>query len=346
MRFFCFSLIFLLLFCVTQGKEKDTIPKNDTSYYVSLSNKLTVYLYGLTKYSQFDLENNENDNYLTYQPNTKFNLGLGFSYRWIDLSTTFNFKLINDNDLYGETKSFDIQSDFLTRRTVISAYLQSYRGFYLENTGSYYPAWNKVDSFFIRPDIESYQLGANFIYAFNNDRFSFKTAFSKTGWQKKSAGSWLVGGFFSFYGLSADSSIVPTAALESFPVYDSIFGLTALNLGGSVGYAYTYVWHKKFFIHGTLMFGLLNQTFVANDDSGNELISENNFSTKTHFRFAIGFNNEIQSYGISVIADSYLIQDKSINEFVYNYGKINLFYARRFDLRLRNNRQLVKLRLL
>jgi hypothetical protein len=326
-------LTFLLIFCRAEAKEKDTIPKNDTSYYVSLRNKLTLYIYGVTKFSQFDLENNDNDNYLSYQPNSKFNLGLGFNYRWLGLSTTFNFNLVNDNELYGKTESFDIQSDILTRRTIISVNLQSYKGFYWENAGSYYPVWNKVDSFVIRPDIQIYQLGTNYIYTFNNDRFSFKTAFSKTGWQKKSAGSFLAGGFFSVFRLSADSSIVPTNALASFPVYDNLYGLSAFNIGASFGYAYTYVWHKKLFIHGTLMLGLLNQTFTTYDAAGDELFSDNNFSSKTHFRMAVGFNNDVQSYGISVVLDSYLIQNRSVNEFIYNYGKINLFYARRFDMK-------------
>jgi hypothetical protein len=332
MRLFFLLLSLVLFSLVTNARVKDTIPKNDTSFYVSLSNKLTVYVYGVTKFSQFDLENNENNNYLSYQPNSKFNLGVGFDYRWLSLSTTFNFNLINDDNVFGETKSYDIQSDILTRRSVISANLQSYKGFYWENPESYYPVLNKIDSVIIRPDIEIFQLGTNFIYTFNNERFSFKTAFSKTGWQKKSAGSWLAGGFVSVYALSADSSIVPENAVSSFPMYDSLFALSVFNMGASVGYTHTFVWRKKLFVNGTLMFGLLNQTFNTYDRSGLVQYSSNSFSSKTHFRMAFGFNNNIQSYGIMIVLDSFLIRNKSINQFTYNYGKINLFYARRFDI--------------
>ena len=62
------------------GKDKDTIPRYDTAYYVSLSHKLTLYAYGISKFSQFNISNTENNKDLSYRPNSKFNLGLGFSY--------------------------------------------------------------------------------------------------------------------------------------------------------------------------------------------------------------------------------------------------------------------------
>ncbi len=332
-------IVILLLFSIwisMEGKKNDTIPRNDTSFYVSLNEKLTIYTYGVSKFNQFEVSNNENDKALTYLPNTKFNIGLGFSYRWVDLSTTFNFKFLNnDNDIYGETTSFDIQSDLFTRRMILSGNIQSYKGFYWQNPGEYYPVWNKIDSFIIRPDIETFQVGTNIVYAFNHERFSFKSAFTRTGWQKKRAGSWLAGGFLSLYELNADSIIAPVIALSSFPVYDSICKIDALNFGGSIGYAYNYVWHRKFFINGTLMFGVASQTFLASDGEGVTRIFENNLSTKTHFRFAIGFNSEKQTFGLSAVLDSYIIRNRSVNELSNNYGKINVFYARRFDVRKR-----------
>ena len=314
------------------GKEKDTIPRFDTSYYVSLSHKLTLYAYGISKFSQFDISNTDNNRDLSFKPNSKFNLGLGFSYRWLGLSTTFNFRFMNADDaIYGTTTSFDIQSDFYTRRMIISANLQSYQGFYWENVRDYDPVYNRPDTFVIRPDINTVNIGASIIYTFKNKRFSFKAAFANTEWQKKSAGSWLAGAFTSLYGISADSSIVPSLAHDDFPSYYGVNGFGIFNIGGSFGYTYTFVWRKKYFINGTLMLGLLDQSFLAQDSIGNLILTNSHLSAKTHIRLAIGFNNEKQNFGISVITDSFLVENQSASEFTYNYGKLYLFYARRFD---------------
>jgi hypothetical protein len=236
-----------------------------------------------------------------------------------------------DDAIYGTTTSFDIQSDMYTRRMIISANLLSYQGFYWENVGDYDPAFNKTDTFVIRPDINTATIGANLIYTFKNSRFSFKAAFANTEWQKKSAGSWLAGAGLSLYGISADSSIVPEIARDDFPAYYGVKGFGLFNIGASFGYTYTFVWHKKYFINGTLMLGLLDQSFLAQDSTGSIVLTNNHLSTKTHFRLALGFNNEKQNVGISVTGDSFLVENKSTNEFAYNYGKVYLFYARRFD---------------
>jgi hypothetical protein len=325
--------VFLFLTGTVFARNNDSIPKYDTSYYVSLRNKLTVYTYGITKFSQFDISNTNNDKDLSFRPNTKFNLGLGFSYKWLGLSTTFNFRSGNKDDaIFGKTTSFDIQSDIYTRRMIVTINLQSYQGFYWENVGDYDPAFSKADSFIIRPDINTANLGVNLIYTFKNDRFSFKAAYSNTEWQKKSAGSWLAGAFTSLYGISADSSIVPYLARDNFPTYYGVNGFGTFNIGASFGYTYTYVWHKKYFVNGTLMLGILDQAFLSEDTTGSIVLVNNHVSSKTHFRLALGFNNEKQNFGISVIADSFIIDNKSADEFSFNYGKVNLFYTRRFDL--------------
>jgi hypothetical protein len=317
------------------GKERDSIPWYDTSYYVSLRDKLTLYTYGISKFSQFELYNSTTDKYLSYQPNTRFNLGLGFSYKWLGLSTSFNFRFINsDDEIYGETSSYDIQADFYTRRMIIGANVQTYQGFYWENTSEYDSLYTDADSFLIRPDIVTTNIGLNFIYTFKNTRFSFKAAFSNTEWQKKSAGSWLAGGFASLYGISADSSIVPPRARENFPSYYGVNGFGLFNIGASFGYTYTFVWRKKIFINATLMLGLMDQALLAEDTAGNLVIASNHVSSQSHFRFAIGYNSEKQNFGISAIASNFIVQNKSDNEFSYDYGRVYLFYARRFNLNL------------
>ena len=112
-NFFLLILFFANTSIHVSGRDNDTVPRFDTSYYVSLRDKLTLYVYGISKFSEFNLSNTETGQDLSYKPNTRFNLGLGFNYKWLGLSTTFNFRFINsDDEIYGETSIFDIQADF------------------------------------------------------------------------------------------------------------------------------------------------------------------------------------------------------------------------------------------
>lgn len=312
---------------------QDTAYSPENVYYESLDDKLTIYLYGITKLNQFQLKNAEKKDLIRYKPNERLNLGLGFNYRWLGIGAAFNFKFINrDDHIYGKTNSFDLQVDLFTSKMLFNANLQSYKGYYWNNVNDYYPDWNIRDSVIIRPDVSTNSLGANGIYIFNHRKFSFRSAFAYTERQKQSAGSWIAGGYFSMYGVNADSSLVPGLLHPSYPVYDSLTKLTSLNIGGAFGYSYTFVVRQKFFINSTLMIGISLQANEALDLYNNDLGSVAIPSVKSHFRLAVGFNNEKCFYGVSFVIDSYLVQNKSKSEFTYNQGKLRIFYGRRFSL--------------
>ncbi len=313
--------------------SQDSVKIADNLYYTSLKDKLTLYVYGISKLNQFQLENAEKGDLLQYKPNENFNLGLGFNYRWAGIGAAFNFGFINNDDhIYGETQSFDVQLDLYTKRMLFSANLQHYRGYFWKNVDDYYPDWDVRDSVIIRPDIRTFSLGTSGIYSFNSDRFSFRAAFANTEWQKKSAGSWITGGYFSIYGVEADSSLVPTILHSSYPSYDSLTKLTSFDIGGTFGYSYSLVIKEKIYINGTLLIGLALHASEALNQFGNDLGSVVRPTTKTHIRLALGYNNEKCYYGISFVMDSFLVQNKGQSEFTHNYGKFRIFYGRRFSI--------------
>lgn len=304
-------------------------------YICSYSEKLGIYAYGISKFSNFEIATDEIKKKPDFVPNENFNLGAGVNYKWLGLSLAFNFGFINEPDkkLKGETKSLDLQFDTYLPKYVISGNFQVYKGFYWSNPDEFYKNWNTSDSLVILPELTTINLGAHAFYVFNNERFSLKAAYQSTERQVKSAGSFVTGVKTSIYGILNDSSLLPPQLIALYPNVKDISGISVINLGGSFGYSYTYILKEYYYFNLTLMLGLNLQTAYFFDPSGDFLTDEHSISTNGTFRFAAGCNKEKYYYGISLFSDSYQIKNSENSEFTYSYGKFRIFYGRRFDLK-------------
>ena len=307
--------------------------KTDTTYFTSLSNLLSVYLYGYTRFSTLEFVNSDNKAPVDYSPNANFNLGLGFSYRWMGLSAAFNFRFINHDDaLYGHSENIDLEAEITTRRTLWNGGFQTFQGYYWKNVDDYIKDWNTEDSVPIRPDIGSFSFNVNGIYVMNHNKFSFRAAYSNSEWQHKTAGSWLFGGYVSAYGVTGDSSLIPRSLDASYPTFDSLVTLGAFTLGGAAGYTRTWVFRDHFFVNATLFLGLSFQASEATGFSDQVLYQESSVAPKTHFRLAVGYNSNKSYFGVSVISESFLAKHKKSSQLNFNYGLVRLYYGRRFNI--------------
>lgn len=307
--------------------------KVDTTYFSSLSNMLSVYIYGYSRFNKLQFVNTENKVPVIYSPNVNFNMGLGFSYRWMGLSAAFNFKFVNhDDNIYGHSENVALEAEIATRKMLWTGGLQSFQGFYWENVDHYIKGWNTKDSVPIRPDITTFSFDVNGIYVKNHDRFSFKAAYSNSEWQHKTAGSWLFGGYLSAYGVTGDSSLIPHSLDASYPLFDSILSIGAFTLGGAAGYTRTWVFKDHFFINATLFIGLSFQSTEATSILDTVLYRENSIAPNTHLRMAIGYNSNKSYFGLSLISDSFLTKHKNSSQLNFNYGLLRLYYGRRFNI--------------
>lgn len=338
MRKFAAIIFILSLVFSQEGKSQDNILPDSlqqATNRVSYSDKLGIYLYGITKYSNFQFKEagQRNDSVLRYSPNGNFNLGAGFSYKWLGIGVAFNLGFINnDDELKGETNSLDLQVDLFSNRLFFNGNLQYYKGYYWNNPQVYYPDWNINDSLLVRPDISTVTLGVKGIYIFNHDRFSFKAAYQYSERQLKSAGSMLLGARFSLYGIDADSSFIPTHLHEFYSNSTDIVGISSLSLGASFGYTYTFILGKYVFINALLMTGINSQFISTQDINDEELESGAKLSTNLTFRMAVGINKPKVYYGMSFFADSFLIRNPNETELSYSYGKFRIYYGRRFNI--------------
>jgi hypothetical protein len=262
---------------------------------------------------------NSNEGYsLRYVPNKTFNVGLGMTYKFITLKVSVG--LLQPKDSRGETRDLDVQFHSYGRRFTTDVLVQFYKGFYLPDQ----QYASSGQEFYVRPDLAVSALGGSFQYVFNHRRFSYRAAFQQTEWQKKSAGTFLVGLELFMGRFKADSTIVPPQ-LRHDDHTESISKMLFVELGPNAGYAYTWV-YKKFFITGSAAVSLnvgINRFFDAAGTSTFTGISPN-----TVIRLSSGYN--VKHWGINAL---YLSTALRLPEFesrsvIVNTGtiRVNLIY--------------------
>ncbi|TXK26768.1 DUF4421 domain-containing protein [Pontibacter qinzhouensis] len=228
------------LLAAPEAKGQET-PENE--YYQTFPDLLTTRFYFSRKYTGLRIkEKTDNTSYL-YVPNTTLNMGVGATYKWATLNLAYGFGFLNPDKNQGDTRYLDLQAHLYPRKMVIDVFGQFYKGYHLEERGRGTTSGN---DYYVRPDIALTKIGASVQYLFNHERFSYRAAFLQNEWQKKSAGSFLLG--FEMYGggVTGDSVLVPVPLIGSQA--GNFDELNFFEFGPNAGYAYTLVIKKHFFI--------------------------------------------------------------------------------------------------
>ncbi len=298
----------------------------DTSYYNSYETQLTGRFYFSKKYTAFRFYDKEDDALLKYFPNTTLNMGVGATYKWATLNLAYGFGFLNPTENKGETKYLDLQCHIYGRKFMIDALGQFYSGFFLRNqdlrdaNGIYY----------IRPDIKVYQMGASVQYMLNYKKFSYRAGFLQNEWQKKSAGTMLLGWQLTWGRSTADSTIVPTA-ISHVPLNPQHQQLTFIETGPSIGYAYTLVIKNNFFImaSGTMIISLGSSVL-----EGAERVKSSSFLPNFSFKTFAGWNSEHWAISLTWTNEMINISADSNNQtFSLNTGNLRLNFVRRFKVK-------------
>ncbi|UXX79585.1 DUF4421 domain-containing protein [Reichenbachiella carrageenanivorans] len=305
--------LFLAMSMIAQAQEQEepekgrkyklfeTKPLNE-DYVIDYSDQLVLKLYGIVKSNDFSHVNHLTEDELEYHPNENFNIGFGFAYKFIGLDLAFNFRGVNhDDDQYGKTKSFDIQSSMYTRKFAIDLVWQRYKGYYMSNPQDYIAGYN-IGIYPIRPDIKTRTYGVSLLYVFNHDDFSYRAAFNYNERQIKSAGSFLAGPYFSYYRMDADSSLIIDEAELFFDTSVDFRGTAFIKMGLAMGYGHTFVIGKRVFFSLSVIVGGGPEIEKRPELNGQAADSQSEFALHVATRAAIGYNSDRFFTGISAVA--------------------------------------------
>jgi hypothetical protein len=332
----------ILVFVTAKGQRSSVIhnignwlkTENDSSYIEDHTQDLTVRLYGSRKYNYYDIVDRKQNQSILYRPNTPFNVGFGANYRFIGVNIGFNLPFINDTKKYGKTRSLDLQTHLYLRKLVVDFYGQTYKGYYIANSRGLLNGFTPGDPLPVRPDIRALTIGLSTQYIFNDRRFSYRAAYLQNEYQKKSAGSFLVG--FDIFGsrMKGDSSLIPhNISKENFFNNVNFYRTGVFSFALSGGYGYTYVYKQHWFataavtLSGGVNYTVLNQVGAKN-------LSGAGFQWNDNVRLSAGYNSARYFAGIHYV--ELITRSNSPVDQAYQRigaGNFRVSFVRRFGLK-------------
>jgi hypothetical protein len=164
----------------------------------------------------------------------------------------------------------------------------------------------------------------------NHKRFSYRAGFLQNEWQKKSAGTLLLGWQLIWGKAQADSTIVPSA-ISQIPSDAQLQQLTFVETGPSVGYAYTLVVKKNFFIMAS---GTMVLSFGTNVIEDTERVKSNSFIPNFSFKTFAGWNSKQWAISFTWTNETVNVSSNTNNQtFSLNTGNLRLNFVRRFKIK-------------
>jgi hypothetical protein len=234
---------------------------------------------------------------LIYRPNTTLNMGVGATYRAITLNLAYGFGFLNNDAAKGKTNYLDLQTHFYTRQLAIDLSGQFYRGYYLNNRSTGYPG---KDDYYLRPDIGVALIGGSIYYIVNSRNFSLRAATLQSEWQTKSAGSMLIGAEIYYGAVPGDSAFVPALFTGRYD-QEGIKKVHLFKVGPGIGYTYTFVYDKHFYLTWGLSANINAGVAVEYSDTA----SKKRFtaSPNYNYRFALGYNSSVWAFNVMLVGN-------------------------------------------
>ncbi len=309
--------------------------ETDTAYIRDYSRDLTTRFYFSRKYTGYGVRDYQQRQELLYRPNDRFNVGIGINYAFVGLNLGVNIPLVNDDDdRYGQTRYLDAQSHLYLPRLAVDLYLQHYRGYYLNKPQNWVENWQRGNPHPQRGDLRTTSIGFNLQYIFNHRHFSYRAAYLQNAWQKKSAGTFLLGSESYLIRMRADSAVTDPAR-ASAPFFNGVAfnGSDVYSLGANAGYAHTFVYKAHFFLTVSLVGGVgLGTTRLevpGAKDQAKWGLHLNNTA-----RIALGYNSSRYFVGLSVVNLTMRSQTPVGRTSVsFDTGNVRLNFCRRFAVK-------------
>lgn len=306
---------------------------HDTSYYETYPHLLTTRLYTVNKFTTLQFLPDHVDKALLNRPNTNFNVGVGATYRGLAINIAFFIPAFNnDPEDYGHSDRFNATANFVKRKFNLTMFFELHRVYYqkIEEPRAFYKVPELPVN--IRNDMRSTTMGLSGTVTLNNKKMSFRAAFNQDEWQKKSAGSFLVGGFLTGTFVQADSAIFPFEVPE-ISEDNQLTGLSFFDIGPQAGYAANVILRKHWFFTASVVIGGGINYIDANYEGTAPSRYDLKWGYRWQFRLGAGYNSKLNYVGVTYVNERNHV-DRDQNAVTFDAGNIRLNLVHRFNVRL------------
>ncbi len=320
------ALTLFLLFLLSSKAQVYNKPDHDTTYYRSFKGTIIGRVYLSRNYMQFKLDPPGNISKMSYHANTPVSLGLGITYRSFSFSFSKGLNFLKSNTIKGPTHSTDLQVHLYKRKWTIDALAEFYKGDYLNPHGLGSPDGH---TYYIRPDMSLKLVGASVYRVLNGNRFSYGAGLSQNAWQQKSAGSFLIGAEAFYIAINSDSAFAPHKVDSSYN--KNVRKIHLFEIGPGIGYAYTLVVQKHYFLLGSLN---ANINVRYSHEIGNGIGADKiGFSPNYLLRLCSGYNSARWGINFTWLTTTVHTEGKASGyQYYIGTGNYRLVYARRFAI--------------
>ncbi|MEP6927239.1 MAG: DUF4421 domain-containing protein [Ginsengibacter sp.] len=319
----CFLLAFIPNCCIAQKKISI-----DNGYYVTYPDKLMLRAYLSQKFAPITISSSKNNVDINYKTNSTLNLGIGFTYGIVTFNLSYGFSFLNKDQGKGKTKGLDFQFHLYPRKWAIDLLGTFRKGFYLDPEGK--NGLNLVD-YYQRPDIKRDVIGFSVFRVPNANKFSYRAALTQNDWQTKSAGSLLYGGEAYYGSVKGDSALIPGKVSNNFE-QAGINKINFFSIGPGIGYAYTLVIHKNFFITGSAI-GSLDLNFSSEENAGTKK-KKTSVLPGGVYKGALGYNSSTWSVSANITGNAlYTGSASSSKEYFLPTGNVRFILAKKIGLK-------------
>lgn len=236
-----------------------SLPPYDSTYYVKYENDFILALYtsvrsyGITV-AQTTAPDTIGRSGLSYKADADEVTGIEINYDKFSLSFGIKSKP-PDTKKKGKTSYQDFGFSFGGNRWILETSYRGYKGFYDLNTGRYDTTYADSLPYYNIPSMRNQAIRGKFLYFFNHRKFSYKSGYTCTYRQLKTAFSWVAVSNLYYNRLSADTSFIPHFVRNDYGhnAYLNHLGITAFSAGG--GFSGNIVLFKSLFFNMTFVIG-------------------------------------------------------------------------------------------
>lgn len=259
--------------------------------YFNLTATLTKPIFSTT------IANLDDNLKLKYRTVNPLRFGIAFDYRWFGVEVSSQIPTTKSQDVRkGKTHSTSFRFTINSRKFSVLAHYQDYRGFYLNDNKFIYNPFATDNPLPKRPDLVNKMIHLNGFYYFNHRHYSNPAAAGQYERQIRSGGSPMIGIGYLFNSIQADSSLIPRKQRKYFPNMSAIKQVSSSHIYGSVGYCYSFIYRRKYFLNlaagpGLARFQVLEKRFNGATSGKWDL------GMRLDTRGSIGYNGESFYYG-------------------------------------------------
>lgn len=299
----------------------------DSMYYTKYRGRVIVSVFQSYRYYNMDISqklvhDSLGKSKLSYQAESNNITGVELNYDKFNISFGFRSEAPKNNSAKGNTKYTNLAFNVGGNKWIWENSYRYYRSFYDKNTNNYDTALYKSGFYTRMPNLVSESYKMKFMYFTNHNKFSFKSGYSCSYRQLRTAASFVLTGNIYYNRLNSDSSFIPLSLRPYYSDYADIHGLNVFAFsvygGGSVNFV---IW-RALFLNLTLVIGPEDQwrtyRYLTNDYS----VTRNYISVSGDFRASFGLNFKKFFVLLSSTSDFSWYDSKQLG-FLSKYASVN-----------------------